>query len=75
MSLSGKDKPRALDPESWYGPPVIIYRPGDPGFAERAAECTFIQDISNVSKGAVFCFDLEEKQRRIRREKREALAN
>lgn len=72
MMITRNHAPKALDPAVWLGDPVTIYRPGDEGFAERAAQCTFIQDIANVSPAAKFCFALEAKQRIIRREKREA---
>ena len=77
MRLSREHAPKALDPTEWHGSPVHIFRRGDPGFAERAAECTPIHLVANVSKASeyVFCFDLEAKQRIIRREKREASAN
>ncbi len=75
MMLSGKDKPKALDPEVWHGPPVERRQPGDKGFEEWEAECTPVLEIDNVSPAAAFVFDLQDRQRIIRREKREALAN
>lgn len=53
----------------WKGPEVTIYRPGDDGFDERAAECTPIGEVKNTGYKAAFVFSADDHKKATREDR------
>ena len=68
--LTGRHKPKAIDPDEWRGNPVKIYCPGDPGFETVSAQCTHVSKIKNTAFQRSMSADIDAKDRQLARRRR-----